>query len=84
MDKGTAYGIYKLGIESLNNGEYIEVVKTDEVVVGDIIYLEAGDLVPADARIIESFNLKCDESSLTGESVPSEKNNDVIDGEKGV
>ena len=67
----------------LRNGNR-EVVKTDEVVVGDIIYLEAGDLVPADARIIESFNLKCDESSLTGESVPSEKNNDVIDGEKGV
>ena len=61
-----------------------QVVNTEDVVVGDIIYLEAGDLVPADARIIESFNLKCEEASLTGESVPSEKNSEVIEGERGV
>lgn len=49
------------------------VVKAADLVPGDIIELEAGDLVPADCRLIESAGLKCDESSLTGESVPADK-----------
>lgn len=48
-------------------------VKTNELVVGDIVILEAGDVVPADLLLIESASLKCDESSLTGESLPVEK-----------
>lgn len=48
-----------------------------ELVPGDIILLEAGDFIPADARLIESASLKCEEASLTGESVPVEKNADV-------
>ncbi len=50
-----------------------KVVGAAELVPGDIIRLEAGDFVPADARLLSSANLKCEESALTGESVPSEK-----------
>lgn len=48
-------------------------VNTEDVVTGDLIELQAGDAVPADARIITSANLEIDESSLTGESVPVDK-----------
>lgn len=50
-----------------------KVIMSSELVPGDIIKLEAGDFVPADARLIKSVNLKSEESALTGESVPSEK-----------
>ena len=49
------------------------VIDAAELVPGDIIHLEAGDFVPADARLLKSASLKSEESALTGESVPSEK-----------
>ena len=55
-----------------------EVIEATKLVPGDIIRLEAGDFVPADARLIRSVSLKSEESALTGESVPSEKDADVI------
>lgn len=50
-----------------------QVIDAAQLVPGDIIRLEAGDFVPADARLIKSSTLKCEESALTGESVPAEK-----------
>lgn len=53
--------------------DQVRVVKSEELVPGDVIHLEAGDAVPADGRIIESASLQVEESALTGESVPSQK-----------
>ena len=56
----------------------IKIISSSEVVAGDIIIIETGDFVPADARIIRSFNLKVEESSLTGENEPVSKDETVI------
>ena len=50
-----------------------QVIDAAQLVPGDIIRLEAGDFIPADARLLKSVSLKSEESALTGESVPSEK-----------
>ncbi len=54
------------------NGQVLQI-KSAEIVPGDIVLLEAGDAVPADMRLIETSSLKVEEASLTGESVPVEK-----------
>lgn len=61
-------------------------VRSEELVPGDIIILEAGDAVPADARILESASMKVEEAALTGESVPVNKICDTLklDGEKDI
>ncbi|NCB52147.1 MAG: cation-translocating P-type ATPase [Clostridia bacterium] len=61
----------------LRDGRII-VTKSEELAVGDVILLEAGDAVPADGRIIESASLKIEEAALTGESVPVNKFIDII------
>jgi len=58
------------------------VIDAAELVPGDIIKLEAGDFIPADARLLHSVSLKSEESALTGESVPSEKDAESIIDEK--
>lgn len=65
----------------LRNGT-VEVVQSRELVPGDIVLLDTGDYVPADIRLIEAVNLKSQEASLTGESVPVEKNTSVVTNEK--
>ena len=57
----------------------MEVVPSKELVPGDIVVLDTGDYIPADLRIIEAVNLKTQESSLTGESVPVEKTSEIIE-----
>ena len=61
----------------LRDGE-LKHVKSEDLVVGDVIILEAGDSVPADARLIECASIKAEEAALTGESVPVNKNLDVL------
>ena len=62
----------------IRNGHQI-TVKSEDIVAGDIIVLEAGDAVPCDCRIIESASLKAEEAALTGESVPSNKVSEVLE-----
>ena len=59
------------------DGEVIEV-SSEELVPGDILIIEAGRFIPADVRLLETANLQIEESALTGESVPSEKNANFI------
>ena len=57
----------------------IKVIPAKELVPGDIVVLDTGDYIPADLRVIEAVNLKAQESSLTGESVPVEKTTKMIE-----
>ena len=61
----------------LRDGKIV-IVKSEELVLGDVIILEAGDAVPADARIIECASMKVEEAALTGESVPVIKQAEAI------
>jgi Ca2+-transporting ATPase len=65
----------------MRNGK-ISVVQSKELVPGDVVVLDTGDYVPADLRIVESANLKSQEASLTGESVPVDKDTEIIEDEK--
>lgn len=61
----------------LRDGELVHI-KSEDLVVGDVIVLEAGDAVPADARLIECASMKVEEAALTGESVPVNKHIDAL------
>ena len=61
----------------LRDGKIVSI-RSEDLVVGDVVLLEAGDAVPADGRIIENASLKIEEAALTGESVPVNKFIDLI------
>lgn len=65
------------------DGEWREV-EADDLVPGDIVRLRSGDRVPADLRLIEITNLRIEESALTGESVPADKNTDAVAADAGI
>lgn len=67
----------------IRDGKHMQI-KTEDIVVGDTVVLEAGDAVPADARIVECASLRTEEAALTGESVPVNKTDDAIAGDKEV
>ena len=56
----------------IRDGKIVSI-KSEDIVVGDVVVLEAGDAVPADCRILESYSMKAEEAALTGESVPVTK-----------
>lgn len=59
----------------------LQEILSENIVPGDILFMEAGDLIPADARIFESSQFQADESSLTGESIPVEKAERILEKE---
>ncbi|MDP3889277.1 MAG: cation-transporting P-type ATPase, partial [bacterium] len=65
-------------LKVLRNGQ-VTMVQSKELVVGDIIFVEPGNIIPADIRFIDSYNLLIDESLLTGESVPVKKNDEPLE-----
>ncbi len=66
----------------LRDGKIV-TIKSEDIVVGDVVVLEAGDAVPADCRILESHSMKVEEAALTGESVPVTKIIEVLQLKKG-
>ncbi len=62
----------------IRNGDYQEIAASD-IVIGDIVVVNAGDLIPSDIRWIEANKLRVNESALTGESVPVDKSTDPVD-----
>ncbi|MBR6778601.1 MAG: cation-translocating P-type ATPase [Clostridia bacterium] len=67
----------KIFVKTIRDGQVAKVDSID-LVVGDIVEMEAGNIVSADIRLIETNNFYCDESSLTGESIPAEKDAEVV------
>ncbi|MCE3041121.1 cation-translocating P-type ATPase [Lacticaseibacillus rhamnosus] len=64
----------------VRRGDQVLTIPSSQLVLGDIVLLEAGDVVPADLRLVESANLKIEESALTGESVPVDKTTEPLTG----
>ena len=61
----------------IRDGE-VMLIKSEDLVIGDIVRFEAGDTVPADCRVLDSYSLKVEEAALTGESLPTEKLADML------
>lgn len=72
--------LVRMDCHVLRDGRRV-VVPSEDLVPGDVVLLDAGDKVPADARVVAAHDLRCDESALTGESLPVGKSSDVVAGE---
>jgi P-type Ca2+ transporter type 2C len=59
----------------------LQLINSEKITLGDLVALEAGDIIPGDGRLLEAIQLQCDESSLTGESLPSLKNIEILSNE---
>lgn len=70
-------------VKVIRDGQLHQIV-SNELTIGDLVYVEAGDVIEGDGRLIESANLQVNESALTGESLPQEKQLEVIAGEVGI
>ena len=70
-------------VKVIRDGQLHQIV-SNELTIGDLVYVEAGDVIEGDGRLIECANLQVNESALTGESLPQEKQLDVIAGEVGI
>ena len=68
-------------VKVLRNGQ-VEEISSDQLTIGDIVCVEAGDVIEGDGRILEAANLQINESALTGESLPQEKSVAALEGEK--
>jgi Mg2+-importing ATPase len=71
----------RVRVEVRHDGPEVSI-PSDEVVVGDVVVLSAGDIVPADCRVIESHSLQLDEAALTGELFPAEKTRGEVSGRR--
>lgn len=70
-------------VKVIRDGQLHQIV-SNELTIGDLVYVEAGDVIEGDGRLIECANLQVNESALTGESLPQEKHLEVIAGEVGI
>lgn len=70
-------------VKVIRDGQLHQIV-SNELTIGDLVYVEAGDVIEGDGRLIECANLQVNESALTGESLPQEKQLEVIAGEAGI
>lgn len=70
-------------VKVIRDGQLHQIV-SNELTIGDLVYVEAGDVIEGDGRLIECSNLQVNESALTGESLPQEKQLEVIAGEVGI
>lgn len=70
-------------VKVIRDGQLHQIV-SNELTIGDLVYVEAGDVIEGDGRLIECANLQVNDSALTGESLPQEKQLEVIEGEVGI
>jgi Ca2+-transporting ATPase len=77
-----ALGAMQVPMVRVRREGHVHVVSAEDLLPGDIVLIEAGDSIPADGRLIEAVNLQVEESAMTGESVPVQKDTHIVEGDK--